>query len=120
MTQRLVVKVIAGRDDAERSLQGLTVAAVAAASGVDISLWLAGDAAWLAQTGAAEALVLADSPSASELIEGVLAVGRVTLCSRCAERRHLTADNITSGIEIAGAASFVTEVTNPNSQALTY
>lgn len=120
MTQRLIVKVAAGRDDAERSLQGLTVASAAAASGVDVTLWLAGEASWLAQAEAAHQLTLSDALSAADLLEVVLAAGRVRLCSRCADRRSLTTENITAGIEIAGAATFVAEVTEPNTQALVY
>lgn len=46
--QRLVIKVTAGTDAPERCSQAFTVAAVAAASGVEVSLWLTGESAWFA------------------------------------------------------------------------
>src|SRR5207253_8411121 len=50
----LVVKVTAGDNDPERCNQAFTVAATAAASGVSVSLWLPGEAAWFALPGRAE------------------------------------------------------------------
>ena len=44
----LVLKVTVGKDDPERCNQALTVAAAAAASGVPVSLWLTGEASWMA------------------------------------------------------------------------
>jgi len=40
MKKKLVVKVLTGSNDPERTAQAFTVAATAAASGVDVSLWL--------------------------------------------------------------------------------
>jgi predicted peroxiredoxin len=120
MPQGLVVKVIAGSQEAERCLQGLTVAATASISGVPVSLWLAGDAAWLADPDRAACVELDDAPDAGALIETVLENGRVTLCARCANRRGLLLANISANIEIAGAASFVAEITAPQTQALVY
>src|ERR1700721_1910542 len=50
-SRSLVVKVTAGKDDPERCNQAFTVAATAAASGVPVSLWLTGEAAWFALPG---------------------------------------------------------------------
>jgi predicted peroxiredoxin len=44
LTRRLVVKATAGADAPERCAQAFTVAAVAAASGPEVSLWLTGEA----------------------------------------------------------------------------
>ena len=54
MSRSLVVKVTCGAEDAERCNQAFTVAAAAAASGADVSLWLTGDAAWFGVPGRAE------------------------------------------------------------------
>src|SRR4051812_21746409 len=53
MAKKLVIKVTAGADAPERCSQAFTVAAVAVASGVDVSLWLTGEAAWVALPGRA-------------------------------------------------------------------
>lgn len=120
MTQGLIVKVIAGTDDLERCIQGLTVATTAAVSGVPVSVWLAGEAAWLAVPDRAAAATLPNSPPAAELLESIAELGSITLCARCADRRDLTPDAISPAINIAGAATFVAEVTQPNTQALVY
>ena len=53
MAKKLVIKVTAGADAPERCSQAFTVAAVAVASGVDVSLWLTGESAWFAVPGRA-------------------------------------------------------------------
>ena len=55
----LVIKVTAGKDEPERSGQALNVAAAALASGVAVSLWLTGEAAWFALPGRADEVALA-------------------------------------------------------------
>jgi predicted peroxiredoxin len=114
----LVVKVTAGEDAPERCLQGLTVASVAAASGAPTSVWLTGEAVWLATPGGD--VTLPESPLASELLAGVLALGTVTVCTQCAARRGLTELDLVPGIRIAGAASFVAEALADHAQALVY
>ena len=61
---RLVVKATAGSDDPERCNQAFMVAATALAAGAQVSLWLTGEAAWLAVPGRAEQFEL---PQASPL-----------------------------------------------------
>ena len=51
VSRSLVVKVTAGKDDQERCNQAFTVAATAVASGLQVSLWLTGEAAWFALPG---------------------------------------------------------------------
>ena len=50
----LVVKCTFGTADPERCAQAFTVAATAVAAGAEVSLWLTGEAAWLALPGRAE------------------------------------------------------------------
>lgn len=116
----LIVKVTAGKDDPERCNQAFTVAATAVASGVRTSLWLTGEASWFALPGRAEEFSIPHSPPLSDLLAGILAGGTVTLCTQCAARRDLTPDDLLSGVRIAGAATFVAEVTEEGAQALVY
>jgi predicted peroxiredoxin len=119
----LVVKVTCGTEDpkdAERLNQGFTVAATAAASGVDVSLWLTGDASWLAVPGRAEEFALEGAAPLADLLGAVLAAGRVTVCSQCAARRSLTESDLVAGARIAGAAVFTEEVLQDDVQALVY
>src|ERR1041384_6117480 len=59
MTRPLGVKATTGTDGAERCSQAFTVAAVAVASGVEVSLWLTGESAWFALPGPAAEFQLA-------------------------------------------------------------
>jgi predicted peroxiredoxin len=116
----LVIKVTAGKDEPERSGQALNVAAAALASGVAVSLWLTGEAAWFALPGRADEVVLDHSPPFGDLFGSVLAGGTVTLCTQCAARRDISEQDLIEGVRIAGAATFVAEVTADRTQALVY
>jgi predicted peroxiredoxin len=120
MTQRLVIKATAGSDAPERCSQAFTVAATALAAGVDVSLWLTGESAWFALPGRARDFHLEHAAPLADLLDQILADGRVTLCTQCAARRDIGADAVIPGIRIAGAAAFVTEVTLDDVQALVY
>src|SRR5512146_477574 len=116
----LVVKVTAGDNDPERCNQAFTVAATAAASGVSVSLWLTGEAAWFALPGRAEKFSLPHAAPLADLLAGVLAAGTVTVCTQCAARRDITPGDLIKGIRIAGAATFVAEIMTEGAQALVY
>ncbi|PSK99628.1 putative peroxiredoxin [Murinocardiopsis flavida] len=115
-----MIKATAGEDSPERCNQAFTVAATAVASGVRVSLWLTGEASWLAVPGRAAAFTLPHAAPLDDLLAGVLAGGTVTVCTQCAARRDLTEDALVDGVRIAGAPSFVEEVTQPGVQALVY
>ncbi len=116
----LIVKVTSGTDEPERCSQAFTVAATAAAAGVPVSLWLTGESAWLAVPGRAADFALPHAAPLDQLLETVLAVGQVTVCTQCAVRRGLGAADLVPGVRIAGAAAFVEEVLQPGAQALVY
>lgn len=120
MARGLVVKVTAGADAPERCAQGFTVAAVAVASGVDVSLWLTGESAWFALPGRAGEFVLPESAPLADLLDAVLAGGRVTLCTQCAARRGISGSDVLAGVRIAGSQAFVEEVLADGVQALVY
>ena len=120
MARTLVVKATAGIDAPERCSQAFTVAATAVAAGVPVSLWLTGESAWFALPGRAREFELPHAAPLSDLLEAVLAGGRVTLCTQCAARREIGPGDVIPGVRIAGAAVFVEEVTAPDAQALVY
>jgi predicted peroxiredoxin len=119
-TRSLVVKVTAGKDDPERCNQAFTVAATAVASGVTTSLWLTGEASWFGLPGRAEEFSLPEAAPLADLLAGILAAGTVTVCTQCAARRNITPDDLLDGVRIAGAPTFVAEVTTDGVQALVY
>lgn len=120
MTRKLIVKVTCGANDPERCNQAFTVAATAAASGVDVGLWLTGDAAWFAVPGKAEEFSLPLATPLADLLRAVLDGGQVTLCTQCADRREITAGDVHEGIRIAGAAKFAEEILADDVQAIVY
>jgi predicted peroxiredoxin len=116
----LVLKSTSGTDRPEAANQVLTVAAAAVASGVEVSLWLTGEAAWFGVPGRAAELELDHAAPAADLLDAVLAAGTVTVCTQCAARRGITEDDVLPGVRIAGAAVFVEESLRPGAQALVY
>ena len=120
MSRPLVVKVTCGSEDAERCNQAFTVAATAAASGADVSLWLTGEAAWFGVPGRAEEFTLPHAAPLADLLAAVVAAGQVTVCTQCAKRRGIEADTLLPGVRIAGAALFAEEILRDDVQALVY
>ena len=119
-TRQLVIKLTAGIESPEKLSQAFTVAATALASGVQVSLWLTGESAWLAVPGRAEEFSLPHAAELSELRDVVLADGRVTVCSQCAARRDLTEADLLPGTVIRGSVAFVEEILQDGAQALVY
>ena len=72
------------------------------------------------QPGRAAELELDLATPLPDLLGVVLDAGTVTLCTQCAARRGITADDVLPGVRIAGAASFVEAVMRPRTQALVY
>ncbi|WP_448315580.1 DsrE family protein [Streptomyces sp. CO7] len=120
MAKKLVIKVTAGADSPERCSQAFTVAAVAVASGVEVSLWLTGESAWFALPGRAAEFELPHAAPLPDLLDAILAGGSVTLCSQCATRREITEADVLEGVRIAGAQVFVQEALGEDTQALVY
>ena len=116
----LVIKLTAGKNDAERCNQAFNVAATATASGVPVSLWLTGDATYLALPGQAEQLKLAYATPLEDLLTTILNGGTVTVCRQCAARREITEDDLIEKVRIAGATTFVAEVMAEGAKPLVY
>lgn len=116
---RLVVKCTWGSERPETLVQAFTVAATAAASGVEVSLWLTGDAVFQAVPGVDD-VELPHSPPLSQLRDAVLAAGTVTVCTQCIERRDIGSRGLLDGVRIAGAAAFVSEAMDSDTTALVY
>jgi predicted peroxiredoxin len=119
-SRSLVVKVTAGKDDPERCNQAFTVAAAAAASGVPVSVWLTGEAAWFALPDRGQDVALPHAVPIASLLASILSVGTVTICTQCAARRAITEDDLLDGVRIAGATTFLAEVLADGAQALVY
>lgn len=120
VSRNLVVKITGGLDAPERCSQGFTVAATALAAGFGVSLWLTGESAWFAVPGRAAEFELPHAAPLADLLDAILAAGTVTLCTQCAARRSLRAEDLIEGVRVAGAATFVEEAMAEGAQALVY
>ena len=116
---RLVVKCTWGVERAETLLQAFTVAATAAASGIEVSMWLTGEASVFALPGT-EDVTLAHAAPLSQLRDAVMAGGTLTLCTQCALRREIAPEDLIAGVRIAGAATFLEESLAPDTTVLVY
>ena len=117
---KLVVKAMTGSNDPERVIQAFTVATTALASGFEVSLWLTGEASFFALPDRCEAFQFPHSAPLHELRDAILGAGTITLCTQCAARRGITESDLIPGINIKGAASFVSEIMVDGVQALIY
>ena len=120
MARLLVVKATAGADAPERCSQAFTVASTAAASGVEVSFWLTGESTWFALPDRAAGFELPHAAPLPDLLDLLLANGRVTACTQCAARREIGPEDVLPGIRIAGAAVFVEEIMSDGAQAVVY
>src|ERR1700721_788578 len=105
VARNLVIKVTAGANEPERCNQAFTVAATAVASGVPVSLWLTGEAAWFALPGRADDIYCPPDAAQPDLLASVLALGTVTVCSQCAARRDITPADVIAGVRMAGSGT---------------
>lgn len=119
-SSNLVIKLASGATEAERVVQAFSVASTALAAGLEVSLWLTGEASWFAIPGRAEDFTLPHSAPLHELLSGLIENGTVTLCTQCALRRNIEEGDQIKGIRIAGSATFVEEITREGTQALVY
>ncbi|WP_435299268.1 DsrE family protein [Timonella sp. A28] len=119
-SRALVIKSTTGLNSPETTNQALTVATAALAAGVPVSVWLTGDSSFLAVPGRAAELSLEHAPAISDLIELIVELGSLTVCSQCAARRGLTTQDLIPGVRIAGAPVFVEEIMAEGVQALVY
>lgn len=120
MPRSLVVKVTHALDDPERAHIACNVAAVALASGLKVHLFLAIEGVNLARPEVARDLVVAEAPPIGDLLDALYADGSVTVCTPCATRRGLTADDFRDSTRMAGSAAFVELATADGATALVY
>lgn len=116
---RLVVKCTWGIERDEALLQAFTVAATAAASGIEVSMWLTGEASLFALPGT-EDVKLPHAAPLSQLRDAIMAGGTLTLCTQCAQRRDIGASDVIDGVRIAGAATFLEESLAADATVLVY
>lgn len=120
MATSLVLKATAASDDPERAHIGCNVAAVALASGMDVHVFLALEGVHLARPAEAAKITVAEAPPISDLLDALYAGATVTVCTPCATRRGLTAQDFRPGTELAGSARFVELLARDGATGLVY
>ena len=120
MPASLVVKLTHALDDPERAHIGCNVAAVALASGLEVAVFLAIEGVHLARAEVTAQLEVADAAPIDDLLDALYAGGSVTVCTPCATRRGLSAEDFREGTQLAGSARFVELATAPETTALVY
>jgi predicted peroxiredoxin len=116
----LVVLVTVGEEAAERCSAGFTIAAAAASAGASVSLWLSGEAAWLATPGRAATFALPHSAPLDGVLDLLLGAGFVTVAEMSAARRSIGEDDLIPGVRLSGAASYVDEILRTDTQSLVF
>lgn len=120
MGSSLVVKVTHALDDPERAHIGCNVAAVALASGLDVSLFLAIEGVHLARPDIPSQLEVPEAPPIGDLLDALYAGGTVVVCTPCATRRNLGEQDLRAGTTMAGSALFVQLATAEGATAVVY
>lgn len=111
--KKLVIVNSRGFDD-ERSSVAWSIANAAAASGMDVTMFLVAAGVDWVRKGAADAARLNPlDPTMSQMIGNFLGnEGRILVCPPCAKVRGYTQDSLIEGATIAGAPVMLEEIVN--------
>jgi predicted peroxiredoxin len=120
MSRSLVVKATHALDDPERAHIACNVAAVALATGIEVHVVLAIEGVHLARPAIPAQLMVDDAPPIGELLDALYDAASITVCTPCATRRGLSADDFRPGTVMAGSARFVELATADGATALVY
>ena len=110
-SKKIVIVNTRGLDD-ERSSVAWSVANTAAASGMDVTMFLVSAGVDWARKGAADAAQLNPlDPKMSEMIGNVVdAGGRILVCPPCAKVRGYSEDSLIDGAVLAGAPALLEQI----------
>lgn len=102
--QKLVVVITSGMDD-ERSSVAWSIANGGVASGLEVTVFLAGPGVDWARKGAADAAHLNPfDPPMGDMVRGIMENGEgVVVCPPCAKVRGYTADDLLDGVVLMGS-----------------
>ena len=111
--QKLVIVNSRGLDD-ERSSVAWSIANTAAASAMEVTMFLvAAGVDWVRKGAAAQARLNPLDPPMSEMIGNFLGNGgRILVCPPCAKVRGYTQDSLIEDAKIAGAPVMLEELVN--------
>jgi len=104
----LVINLTHSADDPDRTSVAMVVAGASVASAQETTVFLSSEGTRLAQKGVADSLHEEGFAPLSELVPSfVEAGGTILVCSPCAKKRGIEADDLIDGATIVGGATLV-------------
>jgi len=101
--KKLVVVITSGLDD-EKSSVAWSIANGGVASGLDVTVFLAGPGVDWARKGAADGAHLNPfDPPMKDMVRGIMENGRVLVCPPCAKVRGYTEETLIDGVTLVGS-----------------
>jgi uncharacterized protein len=111
MNEKLIFNCTWGREDPERATLPFIAANIAATAGQEAVVLCTIEAVRLGCKGGNVGVEAVGLPKLCDLMTEFIAnQGKVWLCGACAKPRGITADLLTEGVSIVGAAKVVEEV----------
>ncbi|OOC09957.1 MULTISPECIES: DsrE family protein [Thioalkalivibrio] len=108
---RFIVAVTAGTDDPTRATLGMIAAKVAKDQGHDVTVWLQGEAANIANRNVYDKIVGHNMPAMKDIVEDLVDAGvPLWVCEACGRGRDVTPDNFLATAEYAGMGHYVQAV----------
>jgi predicted peroxiredoxin len=119
MSDKLVIVLKTGREDAEIVSTAIAIAVSAILFDKNVLLVLQGKAISLARKGFLGKISFPPFEPVADLLATYMENGgRVLVCTPGIEGYHVSQDDIIEGVQIAGGATFITEI--EDAQVLTY
>ncbi|MFH1057967.1 MAG: DsrE family protein [Pseudomonadota bacterium] len=101
--------------------RAMQFAALAAADGKHVEVFLIDDAIHWAQLGMAEGIRSSTGEHLKDLLDELLKhQAPLYVCKACADKRLVSPDDLVSGAEIAGAPALVHKMTDPGYKVFTF
>ena len=106
------VAITVNGDKPSNLFPAFVLASAAAASGDDVIMYFAPDAAPALKKGVLENMTGKGMPAMSDLLEGVVALGgRLLMCELGFPANDMKEDDLIEEVEVCGATTFVVEAT---------
>ena len=109
MFNRFCVSITSCHEDPDKVTVGFVVANAALGSDKETMVFLSTDGVWAAARGEAEKIHIGEpfAPLKELVDKFVKAGGRILVCTPCAKKRQIAADQLIEGATLAGGAALV-------------
>jgi len=112
-TEKLVIMVTHGPDEAELATIPFVMAGAALASDVEIVMGFQAEGVRLAQDGIADKVEAPEFAPLRELLPTIREMGgKFLVCNPCIKSRQIPAEALIEGAEVVAAARFIAEITS--------